>query len=89
MDLAKLTPLPYGVIRKNQDVVDAFTKTEEGITRLQLTAKAAAFLKLGWPDATDEELDQHSPGAIEAAAFALYKATFARPEDAAPVPQNP
>lgn len=89
MEITKLPPLPYGVIRKNQDVVDAFTKTEPGITRLQLTAKAVAFLKLGWPDVTEEELDRHSPGAIEAAAFALYKATFARPEDAAPVPQNP
>jgi hypothetical protein len=89
MDITALSPLPYGVIRKNKDVVDAFTKTEEGITRMQLTAKAVAFIKLGWPDATDEDLDVYSPGTIEAAAFALYKATFSRPEDVAPVPQNP
>ena len=78
------TPLTYGQVKANKETIDGLTA--EGLDANGRTDAAAAFLKIAAPDAN---LDAETPGAIQAAALALYKATFARPEDAAPVPQNP
>jgi len=87
MELAQAKPLTYGVLRKNKEIVDGLTTP--GMDIDQRIAASIAFLKLAYPDATDEDFDGFTPGAILAGAADVYKATFARPEDAAPVPQNP
>ena len=79
-------PLTYGSVRKNASVLDALTAAK---TAEEATASAVAFLKLGAPDATEEDFDSMTPGAIQAAASDLYRATFARPEAAAPVQPIP
>ena len=87
MDITKPQPLTYGVIRKNQPVVDALTS--EGFTIAQRIEASVAFLKLAFPEATEEDFDALSPIALQVIAGDLWKATFARPEETAPAPQNP
>jgi len=76
--------LEYGVLKANSPAVDGLTVT--GLDPIQRTENCITFLKLAFPD---EDFDSLSPGAIQAGASDLYTVTFARPEDAAPVPQNP
>lgn len=89
MDLSQTPVLSYGVIRRNKPTVDALTASTEGLTRLELTDRSVAFLRLAYPGATDEDFDGHAPGVLDAAAFAVYKATFSRPEAEAPAQTNP
>ena len=87
MDLAQIKPLTYGVIRKNKEVVDRLTAADLDLD--QRIEASIAFLKLGSPEATDEDFDGFSPVAILQAGGELYKATFSRPEAAAPAQTNP
>jgi hypothetical protein len=89
MDLSKIPALTYGVIKRNKPIVDALTEPTEGLSRLDLTDRSIRFLKLAYPEATDEDFDGIAPGVLDAAAFAVYKATFSRPEAVAPVQTNP
>ena len=79
--------LTYGVLRQNVPVVDAAVAS--GQDPLQAITNAIAFLRLAFPDATDADFDMLTPGAILVASAALYMATFTRPEEPAPAPQNP
>ena len=76
--------LTFGQLKANSVVVDGLTAA--GLDPIQRTENCIVFLKLVFPDG---DFDTLSPGAIQAGAADLYSATFARPEDAAPVPQNP
>lgn len=79
--------LSYGTLRKNKDLVDAFTADD--LTLPQRVEAAIPFLRLAFPDATEEDFDALTPGAIQLAGAQLYRATFARPEADAPAQPNP
>ena len=87
MDLTAVKPLTYGVIRRNKDVVDRLTAPTLDLD--QRIEASIAFLKLGFPEATEDDFDEVSPVGILMAGQALYKATFSRPEAEAPVQTNP
>jgi hypothetical protein len=87
MDLTQISPLSYGVLRRNKAIVDGLTAPGLGLD--ERVVNAIAFLQLAHPDATEEDFDAVTPGSILAAAAKIYSATFARPEELAPVPQNP
>ncbi len=76
--------LLYGQVKANKEVVDQITAT--GLDLDARIEASVAFLKVADPDL---DMDAATPADILAAAAALWKATFSRPEDAAPVPQNP
>ncbi len=84
MDLSQIKPLTYGAIKKNKTTVDALTASTEGLTRAQFTERSVDFLKLAFAEAADEDFEVFAPGVLEHAAFAIYKATFSRPEEPAP-----
>lgn len=69
-----LAPLTYGTIKKNREVVALFVAPD--LTTDQRVEAAIAFLRLGWPEAPDEDFDALPPGGILAAAAALYQATY-------------
>ncbi len=79
-----LSPLTYGQTKANRSVIDALTAT--GLDLDARIEAAIAFLRVVTPDA---DFDAATPGELMKAATDLYMATFYRPEDAAPVPQNP
>lgn len=79
-----LPPLTYGAVKANKAVIDQVVA--EGLTYDQRVEAAIAFIHLSAPDT---DCDSVPPGAILAASTALYKATFYRPEDAAPALPNP
>jgi hypothetical protein len=70
-----LAPLTYGAIKKNREVVERFIAQD--LTSDQRIEAAIAFLRLGWPEASDEDFDALPPGGILAAAGALYQASYA------------
>ena len=77
-----VTPLTYGVVKANGDVVDQVAKT--GLSSMERTEASIAFLRLAVPDLAPEEIDNSAPGALMAAAMTVYMATFSRPEAVAP-----
>ena len=79
-----LIPLTYGQVKANKGTIDALTAP--GQDSIQRTESAVEFLKISEPDA---DFDTATPGAIQKAALELYEATFARPEDPAPVQESP
>jgi len=83
--LPSLPPLTFGQVKAGKDVVDAFTTPAADV--IATTQNAADLLLLG--GATQEQIDAEAPNAIQAAALALFSATFSRPEDAAPALPNP
>ncbi len=79
-----LKPLTYGQVKSSKDVIDGLTAA--GLDLDARIAAAVAFLRLTVPDA---DFDAATPAEIQQAALALYTATFHRPEETAPAPQNP
>ena len=82
--MEKFAPLTYGQVKANKDTIEALTAT--GLDANARTDAAVAFLKIVAPAV---DFDAEIPGVLQTAALDLYKATFSRPEDATPVPQNP
>jgi len=80
----QLPPLPYGAVKANKEAIDLVTA--DGLDYTQRVEASAAFLRLSAPSA---DLDAVPPSVILTTAQDLYRATFYRPEDAAPVPQAP
>lgn len=80
----KISALTYGQVKASKDVIDKVAAS--GLDPFERTEAAIDFLKVAFPEATSEDFDSVAPGALQMAALELYKATFARPEDDAPVP---
>ncbi len=81
----QLPPLTYGAVKANKDTIDKITA--DGLDYDARVAAAAAFLALAAPAGTD--FDLAVPSDILSASKLVYQATFYRPEESAPVPQNP
>jgi len=79
-----LKPLTYGQVKANKDVIDGLTAGGSDIGA-QIEG-AVAFLKVTAPEA---DFDSATPAEIRGAAMSLFTATFSRPEEIAPAPQNP
>ena len=79
-----LVPLTWGQVKANNDVLDKMST--EGLPFRKRTEASEALLKVSMPDL---DLEPLSPGAIMLLGVELYLLTFKRPEDEAPVPQNP
>ena len=77
-------PLTFGQVKANKAALD--TLTGSGVDVVDRLVAAETLLKTSAPEAS---LEDETPGAVLKAASDLYTATFARPEDAAPAPQNP
>ena len=82
--MQKFSPLTYGQVKASKELADALVAP--GLDVHARTEAAIAFLKVAEPNL---DADAETPGALLKAAEALYVATFARPEDPAPVQQNP
>ena len=79
----QLPPLSWQTVKNNKPTVAALIADgQDGMTS---TESAVAFLELSAPGL---DFDACPPSAIQAAAVALYRATFYRPDESTPAPAN-
>jgi hypothetical protein len=82
--LPVIPPLTYGVVKANKAVIDQVVA--DGLDYTARVEAAIAFIHLAAPEF---DCDSVPPGILLGASMELYKATFYRPEDAAPAQPNP